>query len=69
MLVFASLLLCAICASCNADRSGPPTPPPVTVTVTPSSAQLFPDGNKEFMAWVENVSSSAVIWQLSQASA
>jgi len=34
----------------------------------PNSAQLFPGGNKQFNALVENASSSAVNWQLSQPS-
>jgi hypothetical protein len=34
----------------------------------PNSAQLFPGGNKQFNAVVENASTSAVNWQLSQPS-
>lgn len=70
MLLIASFLLCLICTSCGAVGSGPaPAPPaPVTVTVTPNSAQLFPGMNKQFNALVENASSSAVSWQLSQPS-
>ncbi len=70
MLLIASFLLCLICTSCGAVGSGPAPPPPapVTVTVMPSSAQLFPGMNKQFNALVENTSSSAVNWQLSQPS-
>ena len=70
MLLIASFLLCLICTSCGAVGSGPAPPPPapVTVTVMPSSAQLFPGMNKQFNALVENASSSAVNWQLSQPS-
>jgi len=67
-LLFASSLLCLICTSCGAVGSGPAPPAPVTVTVMPNSAQLFPGGNKQFNALVENASSSAVNWQLSQPS-
>jgi hypothetical protein len=69
-LLIASFLLCLICTSCGAVGSGPaPAPPaPVTVTVMPNSAQLFPGGNKQFNAVVENASTSAVNWQLSQPS-
>jgi len=67
-LLFASSLLCLICTSCGAVGSGPAPPAPVTVTVMPNSAQLFPGGNKQFNAVVENASNSAVNWQLSQPS-
>ncbi|MGA7795749.1 MAG: hypothetical protein WCA19_22175 [Candidatus Acidiferrales bacterium] len=68
MLFVASFLLCLICTSCGVVGSGPASPPPVTVTVMPNSAQLFPGGNKQFNAVVENASNSAVNWQLSQPS-
>ena len=68
MLLIASFLLCMICTSCGAVGSGPAPPAPVTITVMPNSAQLFPGGNKQFNAVVENASSSAVNWQLSQPS-
>jgi hypothetical protein len=68
ILLIVSFLLCLICTSCGAVGSGPAPPPPVTVTVMPNSAQLFPGGNKQFDAVVENTSSSAVTWQLSQPS-
>jgi hypothetical protein len=66
--LLASSLLCSICTSCGAVGSVPASPSPVTVTVMPNSAQLFPGGNKQFNAVVENASSSAVKWQLSQPS-
>ena len=72
MLVFASLLLCVICTSCGAAGSGPapaPTPsptPPATVTVMPNSAQPFQGGNVQFLAEVQNASSSVVQWQVNQ---
>ena len=51
MLLIASLLLCLICTSCGAVGSGPAPPRrPVTVTVMPNSAQLFPGVNKQFNA-------------------
>jgi len=65
-LLFASLLLCMICTSCGAVGSGPASTPPVTVTVTPNSAQPFPGGNVQFHAEVENSASSAVNWQVNQ---
>jgi hypothetical protein len=68
ILLIASSLLCLICTSCGAVGSGPAPPAPVTVTVMPTSAQLFPGMNKQFNALVENASSSAVNWQLSQPS-
>ncbi len=72
MFLFATLLLCIICTSCGSVASGPaaapPPPLPVSVTVMPNSAQLFPGGNKQFNAVVANASSSAVNWQLSQPS-
>ncbi len=58
----ALLLLCVICTSCGAVGSGPPTP--VTVAVTPNSAQPFPGDTVQFNAVVENASSSAVSWQV-----
>ncbi len=66
--LIASFLLCLICTSCGAVGSGPAPPAPVTVTVMPTSAQLFPGMNKQFNALVENASSSVVNWQLSQPS-
>jgi hypothetical protein len=65
-LLFVSLLLCMICASCGAVGSGPGPPPAVTVTVTPNSAQPFPGGIVQFKAVVENALSSAVNWQVNQ---
>jgi hypothetical protein len=57
-----------ICISCGAVGSGPASPPPpVTVTVTPNSAQPFPGVNVQFNAVVENASSPAVNWQVNQA--
>src|SRR4029077_4159017 len=67
-LLFASLLLCVICTSCGAVGSGPASPPPpVTVAVTPNSAQPFPGVNVQFNAVVQNATSSAVNWQVNQA--
>jgi hypothetical protein len=61
-LLFAALLLCAICASCGAVGSGPP--PLVTVAVTPGSAQPYQGESVQFSAAVQNAMSSAVTWQV-----
>jgi len=70
-LLSASLLLSAVCTSCGAAGSSsapdPPTPPassPVTVTVTPSTAQPFPGVSVHFKAVVINSSNSAVNWEV-----
>jgi hypothetical protein len=63
-LLFASLPLCAICTACGAVGSGPAAPAPVTVTVTPSSAQPYQGDKVPFSVTVENASSSAVNWQV-----
>lgn len=62
--LFVSLLLCVICTSCGVVGSSSPPPMPVTVTVMPNSAQLFPGGNQQFHAVVENAPSPAVSWQV-----
>jgi hypothetical protein len=64
LLLFVSFLLYLICTSCGAVGSG--TAPPVTVTVMPNSVQLFPGGNKQFNAVVENASNLAVNWLVNQ---
>jgi hypothetical protein len=69
LLLFASLLLCLICTSCGSVGSGPVPPlppPPVTVTVTPNSAQPFQGGNVQFNVVVKNASSPVVQWQVNQ---
>ena len=66
LLLFVSFLLCLICTSCGAVGSGTAPPPPVTVTVMPNSVQLFPGGNKQFNAVVENASNLAVNWLVNQ---
>ncbi len=64
--LIASLMLCMICTSCGAVGSGPALTPPVSVTVTPNSAEPFQGGTVQFHAEVENSSSSAVNWQVNQ---
>jgi hypothetical protein len=59
---FASLLFCVICTSCGAVGYGPP--PPVTVNVTPNSAQPFQGEKLQFNATVQNASDPAVNWQV-----
>ena len=61
---FASLLFCVICTACGAVGYGPP--PPVTVNVTPNSAQPFQGEKLQFNATVQNASDSAVNWQVNQ---
>ena len=61
---FASLLFCVICTSCGAVGYGPP--PPVTVNVTPNSAQPFQGEKLQFNATVQNASDPAVNWQVNQ---
>ncbi len=61
---FASLLFCVICTACGAVGYGPP--PPVTVNVTPNSAQPFQDEKLQFNATVQNASDPAVNWQVNQ---
>ncbi|HWF12656.1 MAG TPA: hypothetical protein VG272_02895 [Candidatus Acidoferrales bacterium] len=60
-LIFASLLLSLYFSSCGAVGSAPA---PVTINVTPTSAQPFPGGNVQFQAAVENAASSAINWQV-----
>ena len=63
-LLFASLILSAICASCGAvGGSDPPLAPP-SVTVTPNSAQPFTGGGVQFSALVQGAPSSAVMWEV-----
>jgi hypothetical protein len=68
ILLFASLLLCAICTSCGIVGSGPPPVPPlpVTVTVMPNSAQPFQGGSVQFNAEVKNASGPTINWQVNQ---
>src|SRR5579862_8005307 len=66
--LFAAVMLCAICTSCGAVGSSEGPPPPVTVTVTPASAQPFQGETVQFSAVVENASNSAVLWQVNQTS-
>ena len=61
---FASLLFCVICTACGAVGYGPP--PPVTVNVTPNSAQPFQGEKLQFNATVQNASDPAVNWQVNQ---
>jgi len=61
---FASLLFCVICTSCGAVGYGPP--PPVTVNVTPNSAQPFQGEKLQFNATVQNALDPAVNWQVNQ---
>lgn len=61
---FASPLFCVICTSCGAVGYGPP--PPVTVNVTPNSAQPFQGEKLQFNATVQNASDPAVNWQVNQ---
>ncbi len=68
-LILSSLFLSLICLSCGAVGSATPAPPaPVTVNVTPTSAQPFPGGSVQFQALVGNASSSAINWQVNQIS-
>jgi hypothetical protein len=55
-------LLTAILNSCGGIVSAPEAPPPVAVTVTPESAQVFIGGSMQFSAAVQNASNSAVNW-------
>ena len=64
LLAFASLLLGLICTSCGAV--GPASTAPVTVTVTPNSAQPYQGGSVQFHAVVENALSPAVTWRVSE---
>src|SRR5579863_3566176 len=66
-LLLASLLLGAICTSCGAVGSDPSLPSPVTIVVTPSSAQPYQGESVQFRAGVENASSTAVNWQVNGA--
>jgi len=59
-----ALLFSLICTACGAVGSVPPLP--VTVSVTPNSAQPFPGANVQFKAAVENSQSVAVNWQINQ---
>jgi len=63
-LLCASLLLCLICTSCGAVGSGPAAPAPVTVAVTPNSAQPYQGESVQFHAVAQNAPSSAVNWQV-----
>jgi hypothetical protein len=56
--------LAAICISCGAYVSGPP--PPVSVTVTPGSAQPFAGQTVQFKATVQNATSNGVNWLVNQ---
>ena len=62
--VCVALALTAICISCGSVGSGPAAP--VSVTVTPNSAQPFPGGGVQFSAAVQNASSTALNWQVNQ---
>ena len=63
LLILSSLLLALICTSCGAVGQAPQ---PVTINVTPTSAQPFPGGTVQFQAVVENATSFAVNWQVNQ---
>lgn len=60
--LFLFLLLAAIFDSCGGVVSSPPLP--VTVMVTPSSAQPFTGSSVQFSAAVQNAPSSAVNWMV-----
>jgi hypothetical protein len=64
LLILSSVLLSLICTGCGAVGSAPPAP--VTINVTPTSAQPFPGGNVQFTAVVENGSNSAINWLVNQ---
>jgi hypothetical protein len=55
-----------MCTACGAVGSGPAAPAPVTVTVTPDSAQPFQGEKLQFNAKVQNASDPAVNWQVNQ---
>ena len=62
--LFALLLICAFFTSCGAVGSGPPPPQPVSVTITPNSAQPYQGESVQFSASVQNAGSTGVIWQV-----
>ena len=53
-----------LCSACGAVGSGPAAP--VTVTVTPNSAQPYQGESVQFNATVQNASNPAVNWQVNQ---
>ena len=65
VLLIALFLLCIVCTSCGAVGSSAP-PPPVTVSVTPSSASPYPGEPVQFSATVQNAANTAVTWQVNQ---
>jgi hypothetical protein len=60
------LMLCVLCVSCGAVGSGSAPSSPVTVTVTPASAQPFQGQTVQFHAAVENASNPGIQWQVNQ---
>lgn len=60
--VFALFLFAAFFNSCGGIASAPPLP--VTVTVTPGSAQLFIGGSMQFSATAQNAPNSTVNWMV-----
>ncbi len=61
-LLAAALFVTAFCMACGAVGSGPSQP--VTVSVSPSSAQPYQGDSMPFQATVENAASPAVRWQV-----
>ena len=64
LLFFLSPLLAIFLISCGGLVSSGTPPPPVTVTVSPASAQPFTGTTVQFIATVQNAGSSAVNWQV-----
>jgi hypothetical protein len=63
--LFAATFLLALgCASCGAVGSAPPTPLPVTITVTPVSAQPYQGETVQFHVVVQNAANPAIEWQV-----
>src|SRR5260370_39354123 len=56
-------LLNILLISCGSQVSSAPPPAPVTVTVSPASAQPFAGTTIQFTATVQNAGSFAVNWQ------
>jgi hypothetical protein len=67
LLVCAAVAAClaAGCAGATAPVSSPPPPQPVTVSVSPSSAEVFLGATQQFTATVQNAANQAVTWQVS----
>lgn len=64
-LIFLALfLLCVFCAACGAVGPASDPPPAVTITVTPTSAQIYQGNPVQFMASVQNAAASSIVWQV-----